>query len=397
MDGSVRQQPLACVMGSMNLLRPIGLAGIRCAAVATPGAPTHYSRFTDHVIPWNDLGKDQDRLVERLVAFGASQPERPVLYFEDDVQLLLVSRYRDHLSKAFRFVLADAQLVEDLVDKTRFQRLAERLDLPVPATRRLRLTASDAPPDLDLNFPLIVKPATRGRAWVAMGEAAKARQIDSAEELRALWPHFAAAGEDLLAQELIPGAETGIESYHVYVDPTGEIVAEFTGRKIRTYPREYGHTTAVTITDEADVRALGRSLTAKLGLTGVAKFDFKRAPNGRLYLLEVNPRFNLWHFPGALAGANLPALAYADLVGYPRPEVRPVQVGVRWVHPLVDAKASRVWGVPLTEWLPWMLSCEAKSTLFLDDPMPFIGGAWHRWVAPSRPADTPYTETKIKA
>src|SRR5215470_19812901 len=40
-------------------------------------------------------------------------------------------------------------------------------------------------------------------------------------------------------------------------------------------------------------------------LTGVAKPDFKRAPDGRLLLLEINPRFNLWHHLGAVAGVNL--------------------------------------------------------------------------------------------
>ena len=58
------------------------------------------------------------------------------------------------------------------------------------------------------------------------------------------------------------------------------------------------------------LRELGRTLVQRLGLRGVAKFDFKRAADGRLFLLEVNPRFNLWHHPGALAGVNLPALVF---------------------------------------------------------------------------------------
>lgn len=372
---------LACVMGSMNLVRPIGLDGIRCASVAYPGSPTLYSRFTKHTLCWHDFTEDTGTLVEELVRFGQEQPEAPVLFYEDDAQLLLVSRHRDRLSKAFRFVAADTQLVEDLVDKIRFQGLTERLGLPVPVTRRLRPAASPTPPALDLRYPIIIKPATRNPVWSGMGEAAKARRIDTPADLDALWPHLVQAGQDLLAQELVPGPETRIESYHVYVDAGGSIVADFTGRKIRTYPEEYGHTTALTITDEADVLALGRSLTARLELTGVAKFDFKRAPDGTLHLLEVNPRFNLWHLPGALAGVNLPALVYADLLGLPRPAVRPARAGVRWCHPLVDATAARAAGVPMTEWLPWMLACEAKSAISWDDPMPFLRGSWHRWIA----------------
>jgi len=50
------------------------------------------------------------------------------------------------------------------------------------------------------------------------------------------------------------------------------------------------------------VRRLGRELTERVGLRGFAKFDFKRDPDGRLWLLQVNPRFNLWHHVGADAG-----------------------------------------------------------------------------------------------
>ncbi len=69
-------------------------------------------------------------------------------------------------------------------------------------------------------------------------------------------------------------------------------------------PAAYGHTTALVITDAPDVVELGRRLTGLLGLVGVAKLDFKRAPDGRLHLLEVNPRFNLWHFAGRRPGST---------------------------------------------------------------------------------------------
>ncbi len=372
----MHKRPLACVMGSMDLVRAIGLAGVRCAVVARPGSPTLYSRFTETALPWADFSASTDDLVDALMGFGETQAEPPVLYFETDAQLLLVSRHRRRLAQAFRFALADAQLVEDLVDKSRFLELAERLDLPVPATRRLRPSVEAAAPDLDLRFPVIVKPHRRDKAWQ---EAGKALRVDSQAELRALWPQLAAGRQDLLVQEMIPGPETGIESYHVYVDERGSIAGEFTGRKIRTYPTVYGHTTSLEITDEADVAALGRSLTDRLGLQGVAKFDFKRAPDGRLHLLEVNPRFNLWHHPGAVAGVNLPGLIYGDLAGLPRPAAMPrAKAGIRWVHLLNDRLAARESGIPMSAWLPWALGCEAKVAVSWDDPMPLLLGLWHR-------------------
>lgn len=203
-----------------------------------------------------------------------------------------------------------------------------------------------------------------------------------------MWPSLAAGGMDLVAQELIPGPENRIESYHVYVDRGGGIAGEFTGRKIRTYPASCGHSTALEITDAADVTELGRGLIERLDLRGVAKFDFKRGPDGRLHLLEVNPRFNLWHHLGAVAGVNLPALVYADLAGLPRPAVARPRAGTRWCS-IRDLAAARAAGIPLTTWLPWALGCEAKSAIAWDDPMPFLRGALARWFVPRDSTEAP--------
>jgi D-aspartate ligase len=198
--------------------------------------------------------------------------------------------------------------------------------------------------------------------------------------LRALWPQLLEAGVDLLAQEVIPGGETRIESYHCYVDQRGSVAGEFTGRKIRTYPVAYGHTTALEITEAADVRQQGRDIVERLGLTGVAKLDFKRDPAGKLHLLEINPRFTLWHHPAAVAGLNIPALVYADLTGQPRPATARAKAGVRWCRAWKDFSAARASGVPLTAWLPWVWTCEAKSALAFDDPMPFVRSTLHRLI-----------------
>jgi len=371
---------LACVMGNTiwNLVRALGLADIPCAVVTRPGGPTLYSRFTRAALCWKDFSVGADELVEVLVRFGAAQPEPPVLFYNGDVQLLFVSRYRERLAEAFRFVIADPVLVEDLVDKARFQLLAERLDLPVPAARPLYPSAGSAPPDLDLRYPVIIKPFTRREPWDALG-AGKALQIDSSAALRDLWPRLITLGTDLLAQELVPGPESRVESYHVYADQDGTIVGEFTGRKIRTWPTSYGHSSALVTTDAADVRALGRDLVQAVNLRGVAKLDFKRDPEGRLRLLEINPRFNLWHHLGAVAGVNLPALVYGDMVGLPRPRVELPRAGVHWCRVWEDLPAARASGIPFVTWLLWVLRCEAKSAMAWDDPMPLLRGALSRW------------------
>jgi D-aspartate ligase len=200
----------------------------------------------------------------------------------------------------------------------------------------------------------------------------KALYADNLDALRALWPQLQELGLELLAQEFVHGSESRIESYHCYVDRQGGIAGEFTGRKLRTHPVRFGHTSALEITEAADVRSQGRDTVERLGLVGVAKLDFKRDMQGNLQLLEINPRFTLWHHPGALAGVNVSALVYADLTGSPRPAPTRVKSGLRWCRPWNDFPAARESGETLLSWAHWTIGSEAKSTWSLDDPSPLL-------------------------
>jgi D-aspartate ligase len=373
-------RPLAVVLGDTDLIRALGLAGIRCAVASRARSPMAHSKFVAERIEWADNWGDPRRLGANLMEYAARHSEQPPLFYQHDGDLAFVSRRREALRDGFRFVVADSDLVEDLIDKTRFARLAERIGLPVPRSHVLEPEPGSDAPDLPLEYPIILKPLTRRDViWVPLAGDAKALRVDSPQELRELWPQLAGGGFGLVAQELIPGGEERIESYHVYVDERGEVAGEFTGRKVRTWPREFGHTTALETTDEGDVYEIGRHCAELLGLKGVAKLDFKRTPTGELLLLEVNARFNLWHLPGAVAGVNLPALVYADLVGLPRPRVERPRCCVRWSVPWDDLTAARAGRLSLARWAGWQLRCQTRHVLSLDDPMPFLRGlVWRR-------------------
>lgn len=368
--------PLACVLGEIDLVQTLHLAGIRVAVTAAAGEPARYSRAVETILERFDPILKLDAAVESLIAFARRQSESPVLYYDADWDLLLVSRQRKRLSEWFRFVVAEEELVEDLVDKERFQTLSERLDLPVPASRCV--SAAQWPDDLGLRYPLVVKPLTRDHAtWRPLARA-KAIHIETPAELSSLRGKLAESDLDVLVQEGVPGPESRIESYHVYVDDSGEIAGDFTGRKLRTYPSKYGYSTALTTSDSAEVRELGRELVGRLGLRGVAKFDFKRDVDGKLLLLEVNPRFNLWHHLAAHAGVNLPALVYADLTGRPRPPITDAKPGVKWCSLPHDMQAARSGGVSAVRWLRWVISCDVISGFAWDDPLPLPRAALWR-------------------
>jgi hypothetical protein len=264
--------PVALILGGIELVRPLTLAGIPCQVVSGPKDATRFSRHAVTVFPvdWaNPISNHGPELVERLVQYGARQPQPPVLFYYWDEPLLFLSRHREELAKAFRFVLADSALVEALVDKAQFWALANTRSLPVPASAILTPASQPSPPDLrHLGFPLILKPFRRDRTWdtVEQAHGGKAIRVDRPEQLADIWPRLATLEGNIIAQRYVDGPESSIESYHVYVDTSGEIAGEFTGRKIRTLPPSHGHTTALTITHAPDVARRGRELVRLLDL-----------------------------------------------------------------------------------------------------------------------------------
>ncbi len=369
----------ACVLGDVDLVGALARAGIPCDVVAPPGDPARYSRARERSLPWLEPRTQPDALADALVRHGLAQAEPPVLYYDTDDALLFVSRHRDRLAQGLRFVVPDAALVEQLVDKAQFQALALRLRLPVPAARNAEPWRASPEALLELGFPVVLKPLTRRpHEWAPVAGAAKALWVATMQDLRTVWPRLAAARIPVLAQRPVPGPETQVESYHVYVDARGRVAGEFTGRKLRTAPAVCGDSTALETTDREDVLTLGRDIVRRLGLRGVAKLDFKRAPDGTLHLLEINPRFTLWNHLGAAAGVNLPALVHADVTGMPRPAAGRARAGVQWCRPWADIGAARASGMSLGAWIRWLARCDVKRALAWDDPLPILaGGLFH--------------------
>ncbi|HEX8520515.1 MAG TPA: hypothetical protein VF667_13055 [Pseudonocardia sp.] len=374
-------RPLALVLGArvIEVVRALAMEGIPVGVVTPTGDPARWSRYARNVMTWDWMQAAEHHdaaLADRLVAFARRQPEPPVLLYCSDQSMVFVSQHRERLATAFRFVVPDAALVEAMEDKARFARLAAERDLPVPPTVVLDQRSESPDELLALGLPVVIKPTARDHTWrTAAGSSTKALRFETEEELLAFWPRLRGLSKPAVAQQCIPGPETAVVSYHVYVDADGEIAGAFTGRKIRTIPVEYGHTSSLTITDCSEVARVGREVCRKLDLRGVAKIDFKRAPDGALYLLEINARLTLWAHPGARAGVNLGALVYADLTGTPRPQPRPLRRELDWVHPK-DVIAAKAHGICTREWVRWLVRENPVNGVWRwDDPGPLLGMA----------------------
>jgi D-aspartate ligase len=386
------------LLGGLNIVRALGLAGVPVIVAAqNPRAPSTASRYCTGVVELPPLQQNEasrDAVVEALSRAARSYGTRLPLFYDNDDRLALVQDCRAVLAPHFALLLNEPALADALLEKSRFQALAERTGLPVPRRIEWSLLAAE-------RGPVLAKPRTR-TAWddssVRMqlfGGAGKARVFASGRAARsdAL---LATLADRLQFQEYVPGGDESIWSFHGFAAPGGEVLASFVGRKIRTYPALTGDSSYLRLAGNESLEALGRGIAARLGLAGIFKMDFKRhAETGRFYLLEVNTRFNLWHYLGAVNGVNLPKIAYDYLTEGKRPKESVATTRYRWLCLREDWRAQREGQVGLAGWLLSLAYFPKVYDLFAwSDPLPFvrywsgrIRGALSRrmtrWLAPA--------------
>jgi predicted ATP-grasp superfamily ATP-dependent carboligase len=365
--------------GGISLVRALGLARIPVIVASlernTPSMASRYCVGTLELPP----AAPREAVVEALARAGrrlADDHGRPVpLFYDNDDRLALVQDFRDELSPHFALLLNERTLAEALLDKAAFQSLAERKRLPVP--RRIDWDALGAE-----RGPVLVKPKSRTH-WddsaVRMqlfGGEGKARVFPSGREAR-LDPLVRALFGQLQFQEYVPGADDAIWSFHGFAAPGGEVLEGFVGRKIRTYPALTGDSAYLRLAHDAALVSLGRDIAARLGLAGIFKMDFKRhAQTGRYYLLEINTRFNLWHYLGAKNGVNLTRVAYEFLLYGRRPQPARALTRYRWLAWRYDHRAFRELHAKgelgAARWLASLAAPKIYEYFSWRDPMPFL-------------------------
>jgi predicted ATP-grasp superfamily ATP-dependent carboligase len=309
----------------------------------------------------------------------------PLMYGSDEA-LGLVQANRERLQRYFLFLVPEPDVGSALISKDRFAAFARHRGLPVP---RSLTWDGDGPGSVrGTQGEVLVKPCDKadwhhsalcralfngdGKALVfESGEAAAANPL-VAEHHRAL-----------TFQEYVPGGDDALWSFHGFADERGTVLASFVGRKIRTYPTLTGESAFIEIAEDASLEAVGREVALRCPLKGPFKMDFKRDPrDGRWHLLEINARYNLWHYLGAVNGLNLTQVAYDYLLRHERPAGRRADTRYRWISLDLDFKAYRELSgrgeLTFARWAGSLLCSRSVSNLFSwSDPLPWVS-LWRR-------------------
>jgi D-aspartate ligase len=366
------------LLGGINIVRALGLAGIPAiVASSAPYTPAMSSRYAIGRCTLPPLAQ-REAVVARLLRVGEELTQalgtRAPLFYGDDDYLGIVQDFRTALAARYVFLVNDPPLARALHSKALFQALGERRGLPLP--QRLDWESLET-----FDAPVLVKPrmkthwASSGLQAKLFGGAGKARIFSSGRAAKQN-AQVVRLREALAFQEYVPGDDRSLWSFHGFADERSELLASFIGRKIRTYPVLTGDSSYLELAHDEELERLGSEIVTKLRLKGPFKIDFKRhESSGRFYLLEINARYNLWHYLGAKNGVNLAAVAYAYLTCGERPEPMRARATYRWVAMDLDYRAFRESDLRWLAWLRSLLAAPKVYDLFSwRDPLPAVLG-----------------------
>jgi hypothetical protein len=125
-----------------------------------------------------------------------------------------------------------------------------------------------------------------------------------------------------------------------------------------------------------DVADSGLRLLQEIGYHGVAGVEFKRDPrDGRLKLMEINARHEMWHGFASKLGVSVSVAAYLDAVG--RPLAAPRQIdGPRYIWATRDVPESVVdvlqGRMSARQWLASLRRVEFDLMFSVRDPVPGV-------------------------
>lgn len=378
-------RPPVVLLGGLSLVRSLGSAGIAVIVASNDRLePAFASRYCTGRCDLPSFDPPAAAIAV-LVSLGEALMRRfgrriPLMYCNDDA-LELIHGFRDCLLPYFVFLMSDPDVADTLIAKNRFQAFAELRGLPVP---RALTWDGEGPGSLKgASGEVLVKPKVK-RDWhqseifhCLFGGTGKARVFSSSAEVVG-HPAVKRFRQQLFFQEYIPGTDRDLWSFHGFADERGEVLASFVGRKVLTYPVDMGESAFIELAHNEKLSALGCDIVHRCPLRGVFKMDFKRDPrNGSWYLLEINARFNLWHYLGAANGINLPAIVYRYLVFGKPSQPSAYQTRFRWLSWRLYLKACRQLAarnkLPLLPWMPSILrSRNVYQTFAWKDPGPWL-------------------------
>lgn len=351
---------VGCCGHGLSIIRGLSRGGVRAIALESdrtlPGVHTRLAQV--ELVP-DSTGP---ALIDALLTLRSRIDclENPVLFLANDRMVRFIGNQWARLRGQYRLSWAHCrETLLPLLDKTALEARCVRQGIAYPKTFLLTSVRDVDHAIGTIGFPMIVKPVRPLSSF-------KTRLPESGEQLAALAEHFR---DELpfIVQNFIPGDDRAIHFTALYLDH-GKVLARFDGHKLRSRP--LGHTTIAESCPDDEVFEQTLRFFDGLELSGPVSLELKRAPDGRLWVIEPTiGRTDFWVSLCTENGVNLPLIEYGHQTAATLPTVRQLNAMV-WFNEERDP-FGRLW-FARQQGLRMMGRRSTYLFWHVDDPLPAV-------------------------
>lgn len=317
-----------------GIVRALGMKGVEVIVITyDPHDILTVSKYAKEIIIAAHPEREENEFIETLVSI-ADIYAGSLLIPGSDPALAAISRHKSKLVKDYIVACHDWETTKLFLDKMYTYQLANEIGVPAPKTW--------TPKNLDdverygkmVPYPCIIKP----RQVHIFFDHFKVKMfwIKSYDELIQMYGMTKVIDYDVVIQEFIPGEDNQGANYNSYFWD-GHPLIEFTARKIRNAPPQFGSPRVVVSQDMPEIINPGRKILKALGYEGYSCVEFKKDSRDNTYkLMEVNGRHNLSSMLAVQCDLNFPWIQYKHLVEGEVPVSMKWKKGVYWIDFLTD-------------------------------------------------------------
>lgn len=310
---------------SLGASRGLRRAGYEVCAVARHRrAATHWSRACSERILLPDPRENSRTFVDRLRELLRQRPYAALIP-GSEASLLAVSEHRGQLEGSTRLGLPSQEAVRKTVDKVVLLEAANSAGLPSPPTRICADAETAAAAAAELGYPVVVKPS---RSFVPVNGGFRQEGVVVVPDAMALGQSVPEFTPPFLVQRF--QRARFLSCTGVFAD--GRLLALTTSRVLRLWPPIAGmHAFAETIRPTRELTSRVRTLLESLEWQGIFQLQLLELADGRLSVIDLNPRLFASIALDTDAGSNAAAVWCDWLLGRdPSPVVARPARRYRW-------------------------------------------------------------------
>ena len=325
LDASTRQALVA--------VRCLGRAGLRVGtaesadySTMTMTPPAFHSKWVTGKRSLPSISRDPLSYGIELVKAVEEEPTQ-VIVPATDASISALRPLREAFERRrVAVAMASEAALEVANDKALTLAVAADLGIAAPRTAPIADIDDVRSALAEVGLPAVLKPV---RSWVDAGDFCTrviSRAVTTEDEARDYVESLGRLGSQVIAQQWVGGSRDAVTLF--YAD--GRVWAEFAQTAHRMAP-VLGGVSVVreSVPMPADLHAAATALVTALDLEGCSEVEFRRRPDGKPFLMEINARLSGSVEVAVRSGVNFPLLLWQWASGEGLVPAKEYRVGVR--------------------------------------------------------------------